>query len=1089
MTRFVIIYPKPKADFTLSNNDSCSVLAVNTTNTSLAYNGENLSSMTFSWVTSNGLTSTASNPNFNFANNGLSDSIYSVKLFSTSTHGCKDTIAKTATVYPNPKSNFNPTDSISCAPFTLNNSIINLSIYPNANDTYHWYKNGVFYASGTIFPSYTMLNDGDTVFITLVTSNIHACKQDTITKMFITIVGPVANFIPVTSAGCSPYTLSFTNQSTPLGINSLWVFGNGQTSNLFSPVTTFSNNSNIIDSIYNIKLTVTASGTGCKDTIIHSTTVYPKPKANFAFANSSGCALSTINVNNNSLVKGTPTYSWSVLNSNNVSISNASAASPGFTFPDFQNGSDSVYQIRLIVISIDGCSDTIIKNITIHSRPVSAFSIVNEACGPWNTSVTNTSQFATSYLWTVNPVGVAISNATIPAPTFSFPVNNTSAAVSYNVKLTTTTNYGCQDTLTKFVTIYPKPKADFTLSDYDSCSVLTVSSTNTSLPYNGETLSSMTFNWTTSNGLTSSLVNPGFSFTNSIVNDTIYPLKLIVISSHGCKDTIIKNITVYPDPKAKFTPFDTISCAPFTIDSTLLNLTTYPNANDSYQWYKDGVPYYSGTGFTPFTMINDGDTTVITLITSNIHGCSQDTITKRFITIVGPVANFIPIAATGCHPYSVSFTNQSTPVGVSSQWIFGNGQTSTLTNPVSTFINASNSIDTAYDVILIVTAAGTGCKDTIIHAVTVYPKPKADFSFINSSNCASTTVNVINNSLIKGIPTYFWSVLNSSLVTISDVTASTPDFTFPDFQSGIDSVYQIRLIVTSADGCKDTLIKPIIIHSRPQSSFIIDSISCGPWNTSIINTSQFATSYLWTVSPSSVSISNPTAITPTFGFPVNYTASPLLYSVLLTTSTANLCQDTLTKFVIINPTAQANFTYIQNAKPYPDQWRVDFTNTSINSTFWNWDFGDGSNSILFEPNHSFPRIGIYHVTLEANNQYNCPSDTTISIELKEQWRLFVPNAFAPDDISPIVSIFIATGINLAEYEMEIYDSWGKLLYRTSELKDTKPANGWDGTYNGIQMPMDVYVWKIKAKFIDGSVWRGMEQDGVVRNYGTVTLIR
>ena len=39
------------------------------------------------------------------------------------------------------------------------------------------------------------------------------------------------------------------------------------------------------------------------------------------------------------------------------------------------------------------------------------------------------------------------------------------------------------------------------------------------------------------------------------------------------------------------------------------------------------------------------------------------------------------------------------------------------------------------------------------------------------------------------------------------------------------------------------------------------------------------------------------------------------------------------------------------------------------------------------------------------------------------------------------------------------------------------------------MPMDVYVWKIYARFMDGSVWKGMEQDGDIKTYGTVTLIR
>ncbi|MFZ4400725.1 MAG: PKD domain-containing protein, partial [Bacteroidales bacterium] len=1020
-------------------------------------------------------------------NNGVSDSIYSLRLISTSSHGCKDTLSKTITVYPNPKSNFNPTDSISCAPFLLNNAILNLTTYPIANDIYQWYKNGVLYATGTNFPPFNMVNDGDTVYITLITSNLHACKQDTIRKMFITIVGPVANFIPITTAGCNPYIVSFTNQSTPLGINSFWNFANGQTSSLFSPIAAFINSSNTIDSLYNVKLVVTASGTGCKDTIIHTVTVYPKPKANFAFANSIACAASLVNITNSSLVKGTPIYNWAVLNSNTVSISNTSAATPSFTFPDFQTGSDSIYQIRLIVTSGDGCKDTLIKSITVHSRPISVFSIAGGACGPWNTTITNTSQFASSYLWSVNPVGVNISNATISTPTFTFPVNNTSTAIVYNIKLTTSTNFGCQDTLTKFVTIYPKPKSDFSLSDYDSCSVLSVSTTNSSLAYNGENLSSLTFNWNASNGQTSVLTNPSFSFSNIGLIDNIYTLSLIVTSSHGCKDTISKNITVYPNPKSKFSPIDSTSCAPYILNNTLINLTTYSIANDTYQWYKNGVLYATGTNFPPFNMMNDGDTVYITLITSNIHGCKQDTLTKRFITIVNPIAAFVTPPA-GCMPYFVSFVNQSTPTGLISNWTFNTGSTSTLSNPTHIFTNSSFTLDTTYNVRLVVTA-GTGCTDTVIHPVVVIPKPKADFSFSISANCANSTIGVTNNSLAKGTPTYSWAVLNSTQVTISNSTAAQPGFTFPDFQSGNDSTYQIRLIVSSVDACKDTLIKNITIHPRPKSNFTISSEACGPWNTSVTNTSQNAATFLWSVNPVGVNISNTSASSPIFTFPANYTSSPLSYSILLTALSVNSCMDTITKFVNINPTALANFYFVQNAQPYPNHWRVDFFNTSINSTIWNWNFGDGSNSTLFQPNHSFPIIGVYHTTLYANNQYNCPSDTTIAIILKEQWKLFVASAFAPDDINPQVAIFKAIGKNLAEYTMQIYDTWGKLLYETHELNNTQPANGWDGTYKNSRMPMDVYVWKIYAKFIDGSIWKGMEQDGEVKPFGTVTLIR
>ncbi len=159
-------------------------------------------------------------------------------------------------------------------------------------------------------------------------------------------------------------------------------------------------------------------------------------------------------------------------------------------------------------------------------------------------------------------------------------------AIAYSVKLTTTSTFGCIDSLIKTVTIYPKPKADFTAPRLDSCSVFTVLTNNTSLPYNGETLNSMSFNWTTSNGLSSTATSPSFSLSNTGIVDSVYSIKLIATTSHGCKDTITKFDTVFPNPKSNFNPTITVSCAPFTITNAIINLTTYPFADDTYKLQK-----------------------------------------------------------------------------------------------------------------------------------------------------------------------------------------------------------------------------------------------------------------------------------------------------------------------------------------------------------------------------------------------------------------------------------------------------------------------------------------------------------------------
>ncbi len=66
---------------------------------------------------------------------------------------------------------------------------------------------------------------------------------------------------------------------------------------------------------------------------------------------------------------------------------------------------------------------------------------------------------------------------------------------------------------------------------------------------------------------------------------------------------------------------------------------------------------------------------------------------------------------------------------------------------------------------------------------------------------------------------------------------------------------------------------------------------------------------------------------------------------------------------------EANFTYTTTCNR-----TVTFTDQSLyNPTSWSWDFGDGNNSTLQNPTHTYAVSGIYQVTLIASNQWG--SDT------------------------------------------------------------------------------------------------------------------
>jgi gliding motility-associated-like protein len=112
---------------------------------------------------------------------------------------------------------------------------------------------------------------------------------------------------------------------------------------------------------------------------------------------------------------------------------------------------------------------------------------------------------------------------------------------------------------------------------------------------------------------------------------------------------------------------------------------------------------------------------------------------------------------------------------------------------------------------------------------------------------------------------------------------------------------------------------------------------------------------------------------------------------------------------------------------------------------------------------TFTMAGTYPVTLWATNIYGCKDSVTKTINVKNEYGFYLPNAFTPfnddglnEEFKPVYSPY---GIDLeGGYEMLIFDRWGHLIFKTNDID-----KGWDGTKNGSKLPQDVYVYKIRYR--------------------------
>jgi gliding motility-associated-like protein len=73
----------------------------------------------------------------------------------------------------------------------------------------------------------------------------------------------------------------------------------------------------------------------------------------------------------------------------------------------------------------------------------------------------------------------------------------------------------------------------------------------------------------------------------------------------------------------------------------------------------------------------------------------------------------------------------------------------------------------------------------------------------------------------------------------------------------------------------------------------------------------------------------------------------------------------------------------------------------------------------------------------------------------------VPSAFSPNGDGNNDNLFVYGG-PYETLEFKIYNNWGEVIFKTNDA-----TIGWNGTYNGVEQPVGVYVWTVKATTTDG----------------------
>ncbi|QNL21308.1 PKD domain-containing protein [Hyphobacterium sp. CCMP332] len=1009
-----------KADFNSSVNTSvCAPVQVEFYDSSV--NAQNLY-----WDFGDGTQGTGNQVNHTYNNDSSFTLVFPVQLIAESSSGCRDTLVKDVLIKPELKLSFNFTPDSFCGPQMVAFNAIGVA------SAYSWDFGDGSNSVGQN-TSHTYLSNADSSYLIRLTGLSSFNCRDTVYDTLNSKLQANAQIGPlVIPAGCSPALSTFQNLSSD-GDEFYWDFGDG--SSILNSSDTIVNhifvNNGSQNQTFTIEL-IASKLNGCSDTALKNIVVYPKVDVAISALQDSICSgsLAQFIVDNN--ISNADIYNWDFGNN---------SFGTGFTGnSSYISSVDSIFQIVLQGQSFQGCTDSDTVDLLVIRQPNANFNTVypNPACTPLNVSFNSSSDSSFNYIWDLDN-GTVINNQFNGIQTTY--INTDSMPKIFLPILILSPGGMCADTFIQSISVNPVTSYDFVGTPLNGCSPLSVD-------FNAES-GAILYEWNFGNGNNGIGQNTNQVFTTNL--DTSFNVRLISTNTYQCKDTTVKTIDIYPSANAHFTTVNTPICTPATIN--FFNLSDTSKAI-SYKWdFGDGNINISSASNVSNTYVNTTGNPVnylVELIAFANYGCN-DTATKTITILPQPNINIGVDTIEGCSPLEIEFT----ALGNASNyfWEFENGNSDAGVLSRQVFVNDSDN-DSIFSARLI-GQSSEGCADTIYSDINVLVKPIAQFSVDNPiKNLPDKTFQLFQES--QKANEFYWNFGDGS----PQIPGNPVDYTYQEHgQYLITMIAQNRSCFDSAEVI--VLIKPV----APIPDFDAYGVGCAPLKVDFQNFSDYAKSYEWDFGD---------GIKSNAENPVHTYVSPGIYQVKLTAmnelDSISVEYDSIA-VVFENPEARFSLSKPGDSVIFIPRKTIAFRNYSKGAINYLWDFGDGSISIVENPEKEYNQLGEYLISLIAENEFQCKDTAFLSIRAKEGGAASIPNAFTPNpnfsnggqiNSSGVNDVFFPVTDGATGMHMQIFNRWGELIFESKRLDI-----GWDGYYRGKLCKQDVYVYRIALDFIDG----------------------
>ncbi|OFX45349.1 MAG: hypothetical protein A2046_00045, partial [Bacteroidetes bacterium GWA2_30_7] len=805
--------------------------------------------------------------------------------------------------------------------------------------------------------------------VTLIATSLHGC-MDTLSvdsALIITIPKVIIKTDSATS-GCIPINLNFSdnsfyNSSFDNLSTRLWDFGNGNISDLQQVNQVFTDTGE-----YPTILTIT-TGMGC----IHTKSIMIKagsPQNPDFFVNiNSSCASESVQFfDNSSDINLINSWHWTF-----SSIDSLLSDTGRFPLINFN---DTGYFNAQLTVGFNGCKSTIFKDNIIYIKgPYAEFYKSFDCSSPLDYFFYSKIIDTDKWVWDFDD-GSKDSIDINPFHTFSSGNHNVSfSLINYttgcsfvadsiifvrNLKavIVTDTLFGCPGLN---VTFFGDSSIDENIFEYPPLPHIP--------SYNRKYL------WNYGDG--SSFYNYGNSeFSDIPISHTftekgIYHTSLTVEDINSCRVTAFKNITIYqPEPNFS-TDFD-VGCKPFSVDFN--DITPFDTTIAVWNWnFGNGDTSDIQNSTSLYDEYGSYD---VSLSVSNVLGCSGSISKPDFISVQTSSPSFTAVDSSLCENDSVVFVNTTEGENLNYLWNFGDGNTSTEENPIY-FYTDSGSYDVSLKVVDTI-----GCDTTFIKYDYIKKQKSAIIDFIAdtlNADCYPLIVSFNDNS-----STFYSSEWNWDFGDEASSSLLNPIHNY-----SMPGQFDVKLVISTIDfGCKDSVSKTDYIDVKgPYAKFSVEPFVCKSTEVNFVIDSMLDVQALrWDFGDG---FSDTNLVSSTSHI---YNDFGLLYPQLVIYSDStdlNSCAVPIRDSIIINFVI-SDFVISDTVLCVGSS--VSFINNSFGEVYYNWDFGDNSQSTSQSPNYTYLGTGNYTVFLTVSDDYSCTDVDSMLITINP-----LPNYFEIND--------------------------------------------------------------------------------------------